>query len=70
MYSLQASIKLIAPANCLIVSRIAREAPAVFADALASTFPDPRHSEAEDRFVAFGFSHRQRLIAVLLTACL
>ena len=41
------------------------EASTVFADPLSSTFPDPRHSLGEQRFVIFGVSHGGRLLAVM-----
>jgi uncharacterized DUF497 family protein len=44
-----------------------REAATIFADPLASTLLDPRHSETEDRLVTFGLSHRRRLLAVMFT---
>lgn len=44
------------------------EATTVFADPLASTFGDPRHSVFEERFVAIGRSHRGRCLVVMHTA--
>ena len=41
------------------------EATTVFADPLASTFSDPRHSIVEERFVIIGQSHRGRYLAVM-----
>jgi len=43
------------------------EATTVFADQLSLTIPDPLHSEAEDRFVITGLSHRQRQLVVVYT---
>lgn len=43
------------------------EASTVFADAGSITIPDPAHSQAEDRFVVLGQSHRQRLLVVVHT---
>lgn len=40
------------------------EATAVFGDMLSLTFPDPDHSNEEDRFVTIGISQRQRLLIV------
>lgn len=40
------------------------EATAVFGDILSLTFPDPDHSNDEDRFVTIGISQRQRLLIV------
>ncbi len=40
------------------------EASTVFGDTLSLTFPDPDHSEDEDRFITIGLSHRQRLLIV------
>ena len=41
------------------------EASTVFADSLSITIDDPAHSEAEDRFIILGHSHRQRLLVVV-----
>lgn len=41
------------------------EATTVFADPLASTFSDPRHSISEERFVIIGQSHRGRCLIVM-----
>ena len=41
------------------------EASTVFADLLSITIDDPEHSEAEDRFIILGHSHRQRLLVVV-----
>lgn len=43
------------------------EAATVFGDPLAITFPDPDHSEGEDRFLTFGLSQSDRLIVVAHT---
>ncbi|MAU02022.1 MAG: hypothetical protein CL608_33215 [Anaerolineaceae bacterium] len=40
------------------------EAATVFGDALSLTFPDPDHSDEEDRFITIGVSQRQRLLIV------
>jgi uncharacterized DUF497 family protein len=40
------------------------EAVTVLLDALAWTFPDPDHSEAESRFVTIGLSARGRIIVL------
>jgi uncharacterized DUF497 family protein len=41
-----------------------QEAATVFGDPLAMTFPDPDHSEDEERHLTFGLSLRRRLIVV------
>ena len=41
-----------------------REAATVFNDLLSATFPDPDHSDNEERFITVGVSHRQRLLMV------
>lgn len=41
------------------------EAASVFNDPLAYTFNDPDHSVGESRFLTFGYSRRQRLLAVV-----
>lgn len=41
------------------------EAASVFFDPLAYTFNDPDHSVGERRFVTFGVSHNERLLAVV-----
>ena len=41
------------------------EAASVFGDPLGRIVSDPRHSEAEERFVLLGFSERKRLLAVM-----
>lgn len=43
------------------------EATTVFGDPLSLTIPDPAHSQAEDRFIILGHSHRQRLLVVVHT---
>lgn len=40
------------------------EAATVFGDPMSLTIPDPAHSQAEERFVILGRSHRQRLVVV------
>lgn len=40
------------------------EASTVFSDPLATTIPDPDHSEGESRFVTMGHSVNNRLIVV------
>jgi uncharacterized DUF497 family protein len=43
------------------------DAATVFGDPLAITFPDPDHSEEEERSVTFGMSRSQRLLVVAHT---
>jgi len=43
------------------------EAAAAFADPLAAIFPDPDHSEQEDREILIGYSDRARLLIVSFT---
>ena len=43
------------------------EAATVFGDPLSLTIPDPAHSQAEDRFVIIGQSHRRKLLVVVHT---
>jgi len=43
------------------------EASTVFGDARSLTIPDPAHSEAEERFVTMGSSHRSKLVVVVHT---
>jgi uncharacterized protein len=43
------------------------EASTTFGDPLSVTIPDPRQSEAEERFVLFGMSEQGRLLAVVHT---
>jgi len=40
------------------------EAVSVFYNPLATTFPDPDHSEGETRLVTFGYSAQDRLLVV------
>lgn len=40
------------------------EAATVFGDALALTFPDPDHADAEERLLTFGKSIQYRLLVV------
>jgi hypothetical protein len=41
-----------------------QEAATVFGDPLAITFPDPDHSEEENRQITFGLSLQKRLMVV------
>lgn len=41
------------------------EAASIFGDSLAITFPDPDHSEGENRMLTFGVSQGDRLLAVV-----
>ena len=43
------------------------DAATVFGDPLAITFPDPDHSEEEERSVTFGLSQSHRLLVVAHT---
>jgi len=43
------------------------EACSVFYDERARQIPDPEHSQAEDRFVMIGMSHRFRMLVVVHT---
>ncbi len=43
------------------------EAANVFGDPYAITFPDPDHSEGEDRFLTFGYSAKNHLLVVVHT---
>lgn len=43
------------------------EAATIFGDPLAITFPDPDHSEEEDRSVTLGLSQSQRFLVVAHT---
>ena len=43
------------------------EAGSVFADPLSMTYPDPNHSELEERYVDIGHSQRGRLLVVAYT---
>ena len=40
------------------------EAATVFLDRLAMTYPDPDHSNEEDREISIGYSRKQRLLFV------
>jgi uncharacterized DUF497 family protein len=40
------------------------EAATVFLDSLATTYPDPDHSNEEDREITIGYSNNQRLLFV------
>ncbi len=40
------------------------EAASLFGDPLAYTFPDPAHSEGEERWLTFGMSSLRRVIVV------
>lgn len=40
------------------------EAASIFGDPLALTFPDPDHSAGEKRWLSFGVSNQDRLLAV------
>lgn len=40
------------------------EAISIFGDPLATTVPDPNHSQGEERFVTTGLSTRQRVLVV------
>ncbi len=44
-----------------------QEAATVFADMLSITYPDPDHSNDEDRFILIGLSNRNRLLIVAHT---
>ena len=43
------------------------EASTVLGDPLSLTFPDPAHSQAEDRFIILGLSHQRKLLVVVHT---
>ena len=43
------------------------EASTVFGDPLSITIPDPAHSQAEDRWIILGHSHRGQLLVVVHT---
>jgi len=43
------------------------DATTVFGDPLSLTIPDPEHSQAEDRFIIVGHSHRRELLVVVHT---
>jgi uncharacterized DUF497 family protein len=40
------------------------EAATVFENSLSVTYPDPDHSAGEFRFLTFGYSSRERLLAI------
>ena len=44
-----------------------QEAATVFGDPIALTSPDPDHSDDENRFITFGYSHQNRLLAAAHT---
>ena len=44
------------------------EAPSIFLNPSAMTFPDPDRSEAEDREITLGWSVKQRLLFVAYVA--
>ena len=44
-----------------------REAATIFADPLSWTFPDPDHSEDEDRFITIGTSQLGNLLVIAHT---
>lgn len=41
-----------------------REAATVFSDAFSTTFPDPAHSHAEERYVTIGLSDRGNVLVI------
>ena len=41
-----------------------QEATTIFEDPLAYTFPDPKHSQGEERWLTFGHSAQGRLLVV------
>ncbi len=43
------------------------EASSAFADPLAAIFPDPEHSDEEEREILVGYSERNRLLIVSFT---
>lgn len=43
------------------------EAASVFGDPMAYTFADPDHSLGEERWIMFGFSHMERVLAIIYT---
>jgi hypothetical protein len=43
------------------------EAATVFGDSLSLTIPDPVHSQAEERWIMVGQSHRRKLLVVVHT---
>lgn len=44
-----------------------QEAATVFGDPMAITYPDPDHSESENRSITFGMSRNRRLLVVAHT---
>jgi uncharacterized DUF497 family protein len=44
-----------------------REAATVFGDPLSTEFPDPDHSQGEERYVIIGMSRRGRILVVAHT---
>ncbi len=40
------------------------EASSVFGDTLSVTYPDPKHSINEERFIMIGLSDRQRVLVI------
>lgn len=44
-----------------------QEAATVFGDTMAITYPDPDHSESENRSITFGMSRDSRLLVVAHT---
>jgi uncharacterized DUF497 family protein len=44
-----------------------QEAATVFGDTMAITYPDPDHSEDENRSITFGMSRNRRLLVVAHT---
>lgn len=43
------------------------EAASIFDDPIAITFPDPRHSESEERYLSIGTSFKGRILIVAHT---
>jgi uncharacterized protein len=56
-----------AQANIAKHSVTFEEASTAFADPLSITISDPVHSQAEERFILLGHSHRCRLLVVVHT---
>ena len=44
-----------------------REAATVFGDPLSTEFPDPDHSQGEERYIIIGMSRRGRILVVAHT---
>jgi len=42
------------------------EASSVFGDTLSVTYPDPKHSISEERFIMIGLSDKQRVLIIRL----